>query len=380
MTQIDRYILGLFFRTFLVCFASLSGIFVVFHAFQNMNDLAELAESRGVGISRVMWYYYGPYMLLLFDWTGAIIALMSLLFVVGWLRRTGELTATLAAGVSHGRIFRAMVCAALAIVLVQLASRELLLPTMRDALSMKSKDLSGDAPQPILPSYDKISGILLEGHSIRPRSKEIHQPNFRLDVEYAGFGEAIVSASARWLPADENHDEGYLMQDVFNPPAIDSIASARRDGRLVLMTAHDQPWLAPGQCFVVTPVNAEILQTDQSSTRLCSSLQLLERLRNPAVHNSMATRVLLHERIMRVPLDFSLFLLGLPLVVNRRGRNLFMMIGAAIGTVMLFFALKTAGSAMGGGGYLLSPAVAAWMPFLVLGPIAYVRLREVETV
>ncbi|WP_182871240.1 LptF/LptG family permease [Rhodopirellula sp. JC639] len=380
MTQIDRYILGLFFRTFLVCFASLSGIFVVFHAFQNMNDLVELAQSRGVSISRVMWYYYGPYMLLLFDWTGAIIALMTLLFVVGWLRRTGELTATLAAGVSHGRIFRWMIFAALAIVLVQFASRELLLPTMRDALSMKSKDLSGDAPQPILPSYDKISGILLEGQSIRPRSKEIQHPSFRLDVDYPGFGEALVSVSARWLPADANHGEGYLMQQVITPVAIDDIPSAGRDRGLVLMTAYDQPWLEAGECFVATPVNAEILQTDQSSTRLSSSLQLFDRLRNPAVHNSMATRVLLHERLIRVPLDFSLFLLGLPLVVNRRGRNLFMMIGAAIGTVVLFFALKTAGSAMGGGGYLLSPAIAAWMPFLVLGPIAYVRLREVETV
>nr|WP_220498470.1 LptF/LptG family permease [Rhodopirellula sp. JC639] len=372
--------MGLFFRTFLVCFASLSGIFVVFHAFQNMNDLVELAQSRGVSISRVMWYYYGPYMLLLFDWTGAIIALMTLLFVVGWLRRTGELTATLAAGVSHGRIFRWMIFAALAIVLVQFASRELLLPTMRDALSMKSKDLSGDAPQPILPSYDKISGILLEGQSIRPRSKEIQHPSFRLDVDYPGFGEALVSVSARWLPADANHGEGYLMQQVITPVAIDDIPSAGRDRGLVLMTAYDQPWLEAGECFVATPVNAEILQTDQSSTRLSSSLQLFDRLRNPAVHNSMATRVLLHERLIRVPLDFSLFLLGLPLVVNRRGRNLFMMIGAAIGTVVLFFALKTAGSAMGGGGYLLSPAIAAWMPFLVLGPIAYVRLREVETV
>lgn len=380
VTQIDRYILGLFVRTFLVCFASLSGIFIVFHAFQNMTDLADLAQSRGVGISTVMAYYYGPYMLLLFDWTGAIISLMALLFVVGWLRRTGELTATLAAGVSHGRIFRSMVVAALAIVLIQLGSREFLLPTMRDALSMKSKDLSGDAPQPILPNYDNISGILLEGESIRPRSKQIIHPSFRIDVDYEGFGEAIVANTAQWLPADDQHDEGYLLQGVHTPEAIDGIPSAAVGDRMVLMTAYDQPWIASGECFVVTPVNAEILQTDQSSTRLCSSLHLFRRLRNPAVHNSMATRVLLHERIMRVPLDFSLFLLGLPMVVNRRGKNLFMTIGSAIGMVMLFFALKTTGSAMGGGGYLLSPPIAAWMPFLILGPIAYMRLREVETV
>jgi lipopolysaccharide export system permease protein len=380
VTKIDRYIFGLFLRTFAVCFASLSGIFVVFHAFTNMSDLAELAERRGVGISLVMGEYYGPYLLLLFDWTGAIIALMALLFVVGWLRRTGELTATLSAGISHGRIFRSMIYAAATIVLLQLASRELLLPSMRDALSMKSKDLSGDAPQPILPSYDKISGILLEGESIRPRSKQIIHPSFRLDADYAGFGEAIVATSAQWLPANGQHAEGYLMQGVQLPAEIDSIASVGTADRAVIQTAFDQSWVGSGECFVSTPINAEILQTDQSSTRLCSSLHLFHRLRNPAVHNAMATRMLLHERMMRVPLDFSLFLLGLPLVVNRRGRNLFTMIGATIGIVMLFFALKTAGSAMGSGGYLLSPATAAWMPMLLLGPVAYVRLREVETV
>lgn len=380
MTQIDRYILVLFFRTFAVCFASLSGIFVVFHAFTNMSNLTDLADQRGVGIWSVMAEYYGPYLLLLFDWTGAIISLMALLFVVGWLQRTGELTATLAAGISHGRIFRWMIVAALAIVLVQFASRELLLPSMRDALSMKSRDLSGDAPQPILPSYDKISGILLEGQSIHPRSKQIIRPSFRLDGDYPGFGEAIVSVSAQWMPASDQHDEGYLMQQVSLPPNIDQMKSVGVGERMVLLTALDQPWISPGECFVVTPVNAEMLQTDQSSTRLCSSMHLFRRLRNPAVHNALTTRVLLHERLVRVPLDFALFLLGLPLVVNRRGRKLFVMIGSAIGMVVFFFVIKTTGSAMGGSGYLLSPAIAAWMPMLVLGPFAYMRLREVETV
>ena len=185
MTRIDRYILSLFLRTFLVCFASLGGIFVVFHAFTNMSDLTDLAERQGATIGVVMAQVYGPYMLLLFDWTGAIIALMTLLFVAGWLRHTGELTAMLAAGVSHGRIVRVTVFAALGIVCVQLASRELVLPTMRGALSIKSKDLTGNDPQPILPSYDSISRILLEGKSIRPRSKEISAPSFRLDGNYA---------------------------------------------------------------------------------------------------------------------------------------------------------------------------------------------------
>ncbi|KAA5546184.1 LptF/LptG family permease [Roseiconus nitratireducens] len=380
MTKIDRYILVLFVRTVAVCFASLAGIFVVFHAFTNMNDLVDLAAQRRTGLVSVMASFYGPYLLLLFDWTGAIISLMALLFVVGWLRRTGELTATLSAGISHGRIFRSMIVAALLILLVQLASREFLLPTMRDALALKSKDLSGDDPQPILPSYDRMSGILLEGEAIRPRSNLIVAPHFRLDGDYGEFGEILAAKSAQWLSADSTHPQGYLMRGVRLPERVDQLASKKMADRVVLMTSRDHDWIQPGECFVATTINTEILQTDQSSTRLCSSAQLYRRLTNPAVHNSTATSVLLHERIVRVPLDFALFLLGLPLVVNRRGRNLFMMIGAALGTVVFFFALKTIAGAMGSGGYLISPPMAAWMPLLILGPFAYVHLREVETV
>jgi lipopolysaccharide export system permease protein len=379
VTQIDRYVLFLYLRTFSVCFASLAGIFVVFHAFTKMHHLVELAEARGTSLTSVMASYYGPYLLLLFNWTAAIIALMSVLFVVGWLRRTGELTATLAAGVSHGRIFRPMIVASLAVLLAQLATKELMLPNMRDALSLKSKDLSGDDPQPILPSYDKVNGILLEGRSVRPRSNVIIEPSFRIDGDYAGFGESLLAREASWKPANEEHASGYLLDGVWVPEGIDQIPSAGTSDRLVLMTANDQDWLAPGQCFVATSVNTEILQADQTSTRLSSVLQLHKRLKNPAVHNSTATRVYFHERIVGVPLDFSLVLLGLPLVVNRRGRNLFMMIGAATGLVLVFFALKTATSAMGGGGFVFSPAMAAWAPLVILGPFAFMRYREVQT-
>lgn len=101
---------------------------------------------------------------------------------------------------------------------------------------------------------------------------------------------------------------------------------------------------------------------------------------NPSVHSSLSLRVLLHERIVRPPLDFALIMLGLPLVVNRRGRNLFVMVGAAMLTVLAFFMIKTLAGTMGGSGYLLSPTMAAWVPLMVIGPLAYVRLRDVQVV
>ncbi len=343
-----------------------------------MDEFVQLGQ-QGDGLFPAMVRYYGPYMLLLYDWTGAIISLLALLFVVGWLRHTGELTATLAAGISHGRILKPIIYATLALVILQLANRELVLPKLRDALSMKTKDIAGDAEQSILPCYDKTSGILLEGKVLLSRKRVIVQPSFRLDGDYKDYGAILNAQTGTWVDATSQHPAGYLLDGVSKPDTIDQLPSIGTSDRPILMTSRDQNWLSSRQCFVATTVTTELLSTDQSSTRLSSVAELADRVKNPAVHSSLSLHVLLHERVIRPPLDFVLVLLGLPLVINRRDRNLFVMIGIAVLTVLFFFALKTVSSVMGGSGYLLAPPIAAWVPLLILGPIAYVRLREAQT-
>ncbi len=379
MTRIDRYILVLFLRTALICFCSIAGVVIVFHAFTSLDDLVKQGQAED-GLIPVMMRYYGPYLLLMFDWTGAIIALMAFLFTVGWIRRSGELTATLSAGISHGRIFRPVLIASLVIVLVQLANREFILPAYRDALTLKAKDISGETEQPILAQYDKTNRVLVDGSALITQSQVIREPSFRLDGDYPGFGDTLLARSARWVEATKDHPSGYLLEGVERPSQIDRLASVGVEDRPIMMTSRDQLWLGSRQCFFATSVHTDLLQTNQTATRTASVAELVRRVRNPAVHSSTSLHVMLHERIIRPPLDFALILLGLPLVVNRRGRNLFVMVGAAMLTVLAFFMIKTLAGAMGGSGYLLSPAMAAWIPLIVLGPIAYVRLRDVQLV
>jgi lipopolysaccharide export system permease protein len=344
-----------------------------------MDDLVKQGQAED-GLVRVMMRYYGPYMLLLFDWTGAIIALIAFLFSIGWLRRTGEMTAILSAGISHGRIFRPILIASLVIVLIQLVNRELVLPAYRDVLTMKAKDIAGENEQPILAQYDKTNRVLIDGRSLVTLSQLIREPSFRLDGDYPGFGDLLLAQSARWVEANDEHPAGYLLEGVQRPDHIDRLPSVGVPDRLILMTGRDQVWLGARQCFFATSIHTDFLQTNQSATRMSSVRELAERVRNPAVHSSMGLKVLLHERVIRLPLDYVLILLGLPLVVNRHGRNLFVMIGAAMLTVVAFFAIKTLSGAMGGSGYLLSPTMSAWMPLLILGPVAYVRFRDAQLV
>ena len=401
MTKIDRYIFVLFARTTSICFCSLAGVFVVFHAFNNLDELAKQTDA-GASMANVLVSYYGPYLLLLFDWTASIITLTAMLFTIGWLRRSGELTALLAAGIHHGRVLRPMLVLSLIVCALQVANRELLVPQYRDLLTTKPGELAAENAQAMLPSYDKSSGILVEGTGIYSAEGVIKEPSFRLYASYPNFGDQISGNSARWQESDGDRPSGYLVTGVNRPVNIDKVptgflmlAGHRRavhpdeaipmeeivsetPGRAVLMTARDVPWLKPGECFVSTTLNPEVLRDNPRSTRLTAMPELIRRVRNASVHSSDALRVMLHERILRAPLDFCLVLLGLPLVVNRGDKRLFAVVGQAMGILLMFFGLKTIASQMGGGGYFLSPSMAAWLPLLVLGPFAFVRYRDVQ--
>jgi lipopolysaccharide export system permease protein len=385
VTKIDRYILILFLRTVLICFLSLAGIIIVFHAFTAFEDLIA-QTANGESLPSVLVRFYGPQLILLFDMTGAIITLMAFLFTAGWLRRTGELTATLSVGVSHGRVFRPMVIASLVIVTGQLFCREFVIPRFRGSLTMKAADLNGETEQSVRPTFDQFAGVLVEGAVLQLKSNRILKPNFRIDSEYKGFGEILVASEAVWMepnPKDAGVGPpatGYLLRGVKSPEAIETISSVSREGRPLFLTAADNPWLARGECFFVTTVHPSMLQTNDNATRLASVWELSGWIRNPAVHSSLALQTQVHERIVRAPLDFALVMLVLPLVVNARGRKIFVLIGSAVGIVLAFFALKMAAGAFGVSGTLFTPALAAWIPLIVVCPLAYVRLRAVQHV
>lgn len=409
MTKIDRYIFVLFARTVAICFCSLAGVFVVFHAFNHLDDLAKQADP-GESFAYTLASYYGPYLLMLFDWTASIITLMAMLFTVGWLRRSGELTALLSAGVNHGRILRPMIVFSFVVIILQVVNREVLIPPYRDLLTAKPGERDPDRAQSMLPSYDKSTGILIEGNGLLVAEGAIKEPNFRLYAYYRGFGDVLSAKRAVWKEAEGDIPSGYLAIDVSRPEGIDLIASESillkdgtsdptsdalvsdqsrdesthnasqlpRNDRVVIYTAKDTPWLKPGQCFIATTLNIEVLRDNPRSTRMAAMPELIRRVRNSSVHSSEALRVMLHERFLRPPLDFCLVLLGLPLVVNRGDKRLFSMIAQAMGIVLLFFGLKTLASGMGGSGYMISPSMAAWLPLLVLGPASFVRYRDVQ--
>lgn len=378
MTCIDRYILQVYIRTLFVCFISFAGIFVVFHAFTNMDDLNRYAQHVG-GMGMAVLKFYGPYMLMLFELTNMMVALMALLFTFGLLRRSGELTALLAAGVSHGRIVRPMLLAAAVVMVVAAVNREFVLPNWQDQLGLDvpSQDGAGEE-RPLRPVSDRTTGILINGKAINLVAQEIIEPALEIRVQAPGFDNRISAKKAFWMPATEQRPGGYLLEGVRQPAEIDQIPSYRAPGSTELLTARDTDWLNPGQAFVASRVGIDFLQAGSGWMRMANTGDLARRVSNPAAHCPAEVHVTLHDRWLRPFLDFSLIVLSLSLVVGRSQRNMFVVTGYATGLVVLFFGMRTLFHTMGGTGDMIAPATAAWLPLIILAPAAYSRYRIVQ--
>jgi lipopolysaccharide export system permease protein len=100
-----------------------------------------------------------------------------------------------------------------------------------------------------------------------------------------------------------------------------------------------------------------------------STAEMIRALGNRAMDYGADIRVTIHSRFVQPLLDLTLLFLGLPLVVSRESRNVFMAIGLCIAVVAFFLVLVIGCQQLGASG-LISPALAAWAPLMIFVPAA----------
>lgn len=368
MRIIDRYLLRQFLQTFLICLFSLTGIFIVFDSFTNLDSLLNLAEKQGSLLS-VLVRYYSCRSLWFFDRTLGMLTLTAAMFTIAWIQRHQELTALMAAGIPKTRIVQPVFVASIAVVLIGVANRELLIPSFRDELSRKAKDMIADAPRELTYQYDG-NDVFLFGKAGYLNGQRIEKPSFRLPQRLESFSRQIAAASAYYRMAEGDRPAGFLFDGVTHPKDIHLQPSVELDGRTLIVTPHDAPdWLKQNQCFVVTDVTFEQLTNGRAWREFSSTLALIRGLRNRSLDFTGNNRVAIHGRFVQPLLDVTLLFLGLPLLLARGSRNVFFAMGLG-GAVVTVFQLVIMGTQRLGSINAISPATAAWVPLMIFVPIA----------
>jgi lipopolysaccharide export system permease protein len=371
MQVIDRYVFFLFVRVFGICCMCLAGIYVVGDFVENLNEFLDAAGPQG-GLLRLIAGYYAGRVPWFLDLVARVAALIAGVFAVTWLQRNNEMTALMAAGISRWRIIKPVVVGVVLVSLLQMINREAVIPSYRDELSQSIRDWSGKKASPVSPQFDYMTDILLDGQEAVVRNRKIVKPVFRLPMTMAYFSSEVTADYAVRCAATPDHPSGYLMVDVQTPEAIDRLDNVHLDGHPVIFTPANTPWLSPGQCFVVSHVSIGQLLSGQSWRQFSSTPDLIAGLRNPSMNFGADVRVTVHARILQPILDITLFFLGIPVVLTRKSRNVFVAAGSCVLIAAMYYIIVL-GSHSLGMNYLITPAQAAWCPVLIMVPWAVSR-------
>ncbi len=374
MTKIDRYLLFLYSRVFLICFLTLSGLLIVVQIFTNLDEMIAYGKFRGsfvLGLSE----YFSPYMLSIYDRMCGLLTLLATMFVVAWLVRTHEMTALLAAGISKGRILRPLMILSAILILFAAVSRELLIPHYSSMLSKTPQELLGESIRPIRPTEDVEMGVLIAGRNLQPANAIIIQPIFRFLGPAANLTPQITGFSAKFLVADENHPQGYLVENAKGTEPLDGKNSVRTDQGTFLLLPLDTPWLKPNECFIPSKLEFDLLRGG-AAKQFASTGDLMWRMQNQSHYYGAELTVAVHTRVIQPLLDLTQLLLGIPMILSNRNRNLVSMILSCMISFVAFFGISIGLHALGSTETILTPATAAWAPLLIFGPYAWAQTRR----
>ncbi len=178
-----------------------------------------------------------------------------------------------------------------------------------------------------------------------------------------------MADAAFYHPPTPDRPGGYRLKHVQQPPGLTQKPSLiGRSGEPVVLCPKDAPWLAEDECFVISEVDFDQL-SGQAAWRHWSMAQLIGTVHNKSLDYGADVKVAIHARLLKPLWDMNLLLLGLPLILSRDNRNVFLAVGLCL-AVTVAFLLAIYGFQFLGEAVYISPQLAAWLPLLIFVPAA----------
>jgi lipopolysaccharide export system permease protein len=368
---LDRLMIHSYIKSYIICLISLLGLYIVVDLFMNVGDFAHANDGLRAFLLHV-GKHYAARSTTIFDRLSEMIALLAAMFTIAWVQRNNELLPQLSAGVSTHRVVRPVLCAACAMLLVATVNQELVIPQLSTLLSLSRENPNGDRDMGVHPGYEP-NGIVIMGDS--GTRKDMLIKGFRCSIKPPIAPGNIINLQAkeaRYIPPTRDNQHltgGWMLSGALAPPELDNWQ--RTD---VL-----EP-IAPTKIFLKTQeVDFDVLTRDQRKWfYLASTWRLFSELRKSDVERLPPLAVLFHTRLTRPILGMILVFLGLSVILRDQNRNVFISAGLCLLICALFFAACFACQQLGDKEFV-SPALAAWMPVMIFGPLAFVMFDAIHT-
>lgn len=362
----DRLLTFSYVKSYVICLVSLLGLYIVVDLFNNIDDFTQVKGGL-VPTMHHVWDYYSTNTTLIFDRLSEAIVLLAAMFTIAWMQRNNELLPLLSAGVSTRRVVRPVLIAAFLMMFVNVANQELLLPY---AGSVQRGDPNYQKELQVEGAFDS-NEVFLTGNKAVKATYTVEYMTVVIPPEIApGMIITLTAEKATYVP-DENRPRtgGWLLENVV-PAELPVTTWSRTD---VL-----QP-MDPGKYFLYTTnLDFERLTENRGWFRQDSTWELLHMLNTSDSNKLASIAVMFHTRLTRPLLGMILVVMGLSVILRDQNRNIFISAGFCLGICALFFLVGMLAKYLGDNEFL-SPALAAWLPVLIFGPMAFVLFDAIHT-
>lgn len=367
MSLLDRLLIRSYIKAYLVCLVSLLGLYIVVDLFTNIEDFAN--HSKGLlHVVKHIAVYYGYKVTQIFDRLCEVIVLLAAMFTIAWMQRHNELLPLLSAGVSTRRVVRPVLLAACGVLTLGVLNQELLIPRFGAILTYDRDDPTGEK-EVIAHGAWEPNEIYIHGYG-GLRHKQMVRPFHVLIPESIAGNMTHVSAEQGYYlpPGDGPRSGGWLLVNTKQ-----ELKEVEIWGRGLLER------IDPGKYFLrTTEVDFDALTRSRTWYALASTWQLRAELDRADTARLASMAVLFHMRLTRPILGMILLFMGLSVILRDQNRNIFISTGLCLVLCGVFFAALFTCKSLGENDYL-SPALAAWLPVLCFGPLAFVLFDAVHT-
>ena len=369
LKYIDWLLIKGYFKAYVVCLVSLLSLYIVVDLFMNLDEFTSHHQSM-VGVAKHIGSYYGYRMTKFFDQLCEPIVLLAAMFTIAFMQRSNELLPLLSAGMSTRRVVLPVLASAWVMLSLAVANEEFIIPRVANHLTLERDDPDGGKEVTVHGAYEP-NGILINGERGQRHGQIVRNFYCTIPGSVGGRLLEVSAAEARYVPRtpDQPRTGGWLLTQA-EPVTIEGW-----DHKEILEPIEKDP----GKYFLHTQeVDFEAVTRQGKWFQLASTRQLYQELQRPDSVRVPEVAVLFHMRLTRPILGMILVLMGLSMILTDQNRNVFISVGMCL-VLCGFFGGAIFASKFLGNQDVLSPALAAWLPVLIFGPLAFVMFDAVHT-
>ncbi len=380
MKILDRYILWSFLKNWLISFMVLVGMYMVLDMVFNFDDLVAIkpGAAGAATASNTLWsvlakigdfYFFQSF--LFFNHLSGIIPVVAAAFTLMRLSRFNELTAVMAAGVPLLRVAMPIILAGVVLNGLVVVNQELVIPNLTDKLSRERDDLGGSGETyPLRAMQDDHNSLLFAARYTPPKGDALAELLYVDVLEHNEDDQVTGMLTAERAEFDPGERVWRL------------------DGgrRVTGLRADETPAPAAAVTTWTTNIDPEEIKLFRKSdyVDLLSTDRINQLLDRPESYGKANLLRVKHMRFTQPLMNIILLLLAIPCVLTREPGHLKAaatkcLVLTGIGMGSIFIAQQIAANPPDLRFATQWPALMAWVPIFLFGPLAVLLLDRVKT-